>query len=246
MWQALREELHGEGLELVTVGMDTLGAEGCRPFIEAAKPTHPSLIDQHHVLADLFGVINIPNSIWIDEEGMIVRPAEAAPPPPTPAATASAPALDIPADLPQRFFEIMAEAQKIQSDPKPYHAALRDWVEKGADSEFAMDPQTVIARSRPRKLDAARGHAHFEMATNLETAGHHEAAINHFREAHRLVPDNWTFRRQAWSMEKTIDSPLARFLQGPVDESSEWPYEGDWLKDIRDIGPENYYEPWQA
>jgi hypothetical protein len=82
VWQALRNEYHPHGFELVTVGLDALGADGCRAFIEAAKPEHPSLIDRHHVLAELFGVINIPQSIWIDENGMIVRPAETAPAPP--------------------------------------------------------------------------------------------------------------------------------------------------------------------
>ena len=61
--------------------MDTLGVESCRPFIEAAKAEHPSLIDINHVMAERFGVINIPNGIWIDEEGIIVRPAEPAPVP---------------------------------------------------------------------------------------------------------------------------------------------------------------------
>ena len=75
MWQALRNELHPQGFELVTVGLDLQGDAGCRAFIEAARPEHPSLIDRHHVLADLFGVINIPSSVWIDEHGMIVRPA---------------------------------------------------------------------------------------------------------------------------------------------------------------------------
>ena len=84
MWQNLREAYKDQNFELVTVGLDTLGAEGCRAFIEAANPGHPSLIDQHHVMADLFGVVNIPSSIWIDENGMIVRPAEAAPAPPKP------------------------------------------------------------------------------------------------------------------------------------------------------------------
>ena len=56
MWQALRNELHPKGFELITVGLDTQGDAGCRASIEAAKPQHPSLIDQHHVLADLFGV----------------------------------------------------------------------------------------------------------------------------------------------------------------------------------------------
>ena len=73
--------------------------------------------------------------------------------------------------------------------------------------------------------------------------GHHDAAIPHFSEAHRLVPESWTFRRQAWSLEKVIDGPLARFWQGPDPAKPEaWPYDGDWLADIRS-GAENYSEP---
>lgn len=243
MWQALRNELHPKGFELVTVGLDTLGAEGCLPFIEAAKPEHPSLIDAHHVMAELFGVINIPQSVWINEQGMIVRPAETAPAPPTqPRQSRIAGS----ADLPQRFVEIMQEAVKIPNDAEDYHAALRDWVEHGAASRFALSPDEVIARSRPRDEAVARGHAHFELASELERRGHHDAAIGHFREAHRLVPDSWTFRRQAWSLEGGVDGPLARFWQGPPpDDPERWPYEGDWLSDVRAVGAENYNERWR-
>ena len=220
--------------------MDALGADGCRAFIEAAQPQHPSLIDRHHLLAELFGVVNIPQSIWIDERGIIVRPAETAPEPPNPDAP---PALELPDEMPQHFVEMMGEAAKIQQDPEAYHAALRDWVEKGVDSEFALSPEEVVARSRPRDADIARGHAHFELAAQLEIDGQHQAAIEHFREAHRLVPDSWTFRRQAWSLEQPIDGPLARFWQGPSDEEPQaWPYAGDWLADIRESGAANYSE----
>lgn len=243
MWQALRSELHPKGFELVTVGLDTLGAEGCRPFIEAARPQHPSLIDVHHVLAELFGITNIPQSVWIDEAGMIVRPAETAPAPPGPQRP---PAADPSQPLPQRFKEIMSEAAKIRQDAEAYHAALRDWVDKGADSRFALSPDQVIARSRPRNAGVARGHAHFELASELERRGHHDAAVRHFREAHALVPESWTFRRQAWSLERAVDGPLARFWQGPsLDAPDDWPYQGDWLSDIRREGAENYYEPWK-
>jgi hypothetical protein len=243
VWQALREELHPKGFELVTVGLDTLGAEGCRPFIEAANPKHPSLIDAHHVLAELFGVINIPQSVWIDEQGMIVRPAETAPAPPGPPRP---PRLPPAADLPERFVEIMQEAVKIPNDADAYHAALRDWVEHGADSRYALSPQEVVARSRPRDEAVARGHAHFELASELERRGHHDAAVRHFREAHRLVPDSWTFRRQAWSLEGGPDGPLARFWQGPPqDDPDSWPYEGDWLSDVRKEGAENYNQRWK-
>ena len=243
MWRSLRDELHPKGFELVTVGLDTLGDVGCRAFIEAAKPTHPSLIDRHHVLAELFGVINIPSSVWIDETGTIVRPAEAAPAPPQ---SAAGPRLGLPPDAPQRMRDIMAEAAKIRRDAAGYHAALRDWVENGKRSRFALSPDEVIERSRPRDADKALGHAHFQLAAQLEMDGQHAAAVRHFREAHRLVPDSWTFRRQAWSLEKVGDDALARFWQGPDPASPEaWPYEGDWLSDVRRIGAENYNDPWR-
>ena len=43
-----------------------------------APPTYTCLIDEAHLLADLFGMVNVPQGVWIDEEGNIVRPAETA------------------------------------------------------------------------------------------------------------------------------------------------------------------------
>jgi len=249
VWQALREELKDQNFELVTVGLDSLGAEGCRAFIEAANPTHPSLIDSHHELANRFGVINIPSSIWIDENGMIVRPAEPAPAPPVPAGEQEpeTPRLDLPPELPPRLMEMMTEAARIPNDKAQYHNALRDWIKLGQESEFAMDTDKVVNRSRPRSAAMALGHAHFELATHLEIDGHHELAVKHFKKAHELVPDSWTFRRQAWSLERVGDGPLSRFWQGPDPQHpGDWPYAGDWLKDIKDAGAENYNERFEA
>jgi hypothetical protein len=72
----LRTELHPKGLEIVTVSLELSGPEASRPYIEAAHPEHPSLLDPTHQVDSLFGVVNIPNVVWIDEAGMIVRPAE--------------------------------------------------------------------------------------------------------------------------------------------------------------------------
>jgi len=76
VWQALRSELHPLGVEIVTVSLELSGPDASRPFIEAAQPEHPSLLDPTHQLDALFGVVNIPNVIWIDEQGVIVRPPE--------------------------------------------------------------------------------------------------------------------------------------------------------------------------
>jgi hypothetical protein len=77
----LREELHPQGLEVVTVCLEMAGPERAREFVDAAEPRHPSLIDVSHEMDARFGVVNIPNVVWIDETGTIVRPAEPGWPP---------------------------------------------------------------------------------------------------------------------------------------------------------------------
>src|SRR3954453_7552561 len=74
-WQALRSELHPQGVELVTVALE-VDPESARPWIEAAAPEHPSLVDRMHVLDELLGIVNVPSAVWIDEQGMLVRPPE--------------------------------------------------------------------------------------------------------------------------------------------------------------------------
>ena len=244
MWRVLRDELHASGVELITVGLDNLGVEGCRAAIETAQPSHPALIDTHHVMARCFGVVNIPQSIWIDEAGMIVRPVTSAPPPPIDAPDAAPPDLTA---LPERMLNIMGEAMQIESDPDTYHAALKDWVLNGADSVYALTPEAVMARSSAPSQDRALGHVHFELASEAVVQGKKQLAVSHFQAAHRLVPDSWTYRRQAWSLEAVeAAGPFARFWQGPHPERpEEWPYAGDWLTDIRREGPANYYQRWE-
>jgi hypothetical protein len=77
VWQALHEELGARGFTVVTVALDR-SPEDARPWIEAAKPTHPSLIDVRHVVADLYNMVNVPTVLWIDERGRIARPNDVA------------------------------------------------------------------------------------------------------------------------------------------------------------------------
>jgi hypothetical protein len=61
---------------VVTVSLELSGPDISRPCIEAAGPEHPSLLDPAHRMDALFGVVNIPSVVWIDEQGVIVRPPE--------------------------------------------------------------------------------------------------------------------------------------------------------------------------
>jgi len=225
VWQRLRAELRPQGLEIVTVALDTGGPDAARRFIEAASPEHPACIDPAHIVDELFGIVNVPSGVWIDEEGMIVRPPETAYP--------ARPAfLDKPVpENPDPYrAAVLAEARKIRVEPEKYVAALRDWVTRGSASRFALEPDEVVRRLPARSWEVALAAAHFELGQFLYRAGSSEAAVPHFREAHRLQPDNWTYRRQAWS--------FANRSQGPSAD-----YESDWLSDVRKIGAENYYRP---
>jgi tetratricopeptide (TPR) repeat protein len=230
VWQALRTELHPVGVEIVTVALD-VDADAAIPFIESAHPDHPSLIDQAHVVDELFGIVNVPNAVWIDEHGMIVRPAEPAQPGRNPV-TDSFREMDL-STLEPDIAKVLTEARKIRIDPDAYVAMVRDWADHGTDSRFALPAQEVIARSRPRGHEAASAAAHFELGQHLHRAGDHDAAITHWREAHRLDPDNWTYRRNAWNFEDPV-----RQGHTPV-------YESSWYEDVVKIGAENYYPPLQ-
>ena len=77
MWQGLYQDLQGRNFMVVAVAMDSR-ADAARPWIEAAGPNYLALIDHDHVLADLYNMVNVPQAVWIDEQGRIVRPAETA------------------------------------------------------------------------------------------------------------------------------------------------------------------------
>jgi hypothetical protein len=210
---------------VASVALDTGGVDAAGPWIDRAKTTHPALIDEAHLLDELLGVVNVPSGVWIDERGSIVRPPEPAFP-----WRPRQPSDELLAQLPPVAAEQLREAQKIRIEPERYVAGLRDWVELGERSRFALSPTEVIARSRPRSEESSRAAACFELGQHLQREGEGAAAVRWFREAHRLQPENWTYKRQAWS--------LADPLQGPTEA-----YDSDWLTDFRKAGAENYYPP---
>jgi hypothetical protein len=222
----MRSELYPQGLEIVTIALDVGGAKSAGPWIDMAKPAHPSLIDEAHRLDTMLGVVNVPTGVWIDERGTIVRPPEPAFP-----GRAVVAELALPPEAPPRAVEMMQEAAKMRVNPPRYAAAVRDWAANGAASPYVLEPDEVVARSTPCTPETSRAAACFELAQHLHRAGDAEAAVPWFRAAHRLQPDNWTYKRQAWEFVDPI-------IQGPSEQ-----YDGDWLSDVRKIGPENYYPP---
>jgi len=225
----LREQVYPKGLEIVTVALDVGGADAARAFVDKAAPTHPSLLDQAHALDAAFGIVNVPNGVWIDETGTIVRPAEPAFPGRNPVTQKFREmSLD---GLPDDMAEMLREVKKFKADPEGYLAMVHDWVERGAESRYVLTPEEVVRRSQPRSNATARAAAHFELGQHLHRTGDHDGAIVHWREAHRLYPENWTYKRQAWNFEDPV-------RQGRTDV-----YDSCWIDDVKRFGAENYYPP---
>lgn len=210
------------GATVVTVALD-IKPEHTYQWIDAANATHPSLIDIHHVTGDLFGFTNIPMAVWIDEHGVLVRPAEGASVERSPLRD-----MEIPEGLPERMEQMFRAVKAIPDDAEAYRAAILDWVAKGADSQYALSPDEVVALSQPRGESQARAIACYELGEYLLLTIGHDAAVPWWRESHRLDPDNWTHKRQAWTLVTTPEGATENdLMQGPNEV-----YEGNWLDDV--------------
>jgi hypothetical protein len=190
VWQSLFADLKDRNFVVIAVAMD--GLEAARPWIETAKPTYPCLIDRNHHVADLYNMVNVPQAVWIDETGRIVRPPE------------NAGASDSFRDMNRVTKQMTPEQLAARARTKTtYVAAVRDWVLKGPASEFAFDADSARASLRLPDAAIAEAHAHFRLAQHLLRMGKSDEAVVHFAEASRLHPDSWTIWRQAAKKDPT-------------------------------------------
>ena len=192
MWQGLYEELKDRRFVVLAVALDSGGAASAGQWILAAKPTYPCLIDERHVVAELYGMVNVPSAVWIDEAGQIVRPTEAA-------GASDAFRTQMDRKTKQMSAEGAADRQRART---AYLNALRDWTAKGAESTFALSGDEVCRRSSGPSAEHALAAAHFRLGQYLYAQGHREAALPYFSEARRLHPGSWSYRRQTWEVEE--------------------------------------------
>lgn len=176
VWQALHEELGPLGFAVVTVALDR-SPEDARPWIEKAPPSrpgleHPSLIDTEFRVADLYGMVNVPTVVWIDEAGRIVRPNDVA-------------------------FATDTYKHITNLDSGRSLAAIRAWAR---GETRPLDPGTVRARQALPTAEHQQARAEFGLARWLYGQGRQDAAKAHFARADALAPHDWTIRRGSMLM----------------------------------------------
>lgn len=216
MWQELYADLKDEGFVVLAVALDSRPGDAL-PWIEAARPTYPCLIDRDHRVAELYGMVNVPQAVWIDEAGRIVRPTE------------SAGAYEGFRKMNRATREVPADVAQVTAAAKAtYVSAIRDWVRCGAASPHAFDG--VRARAHvPLFTEAmAQAHAAFRLAQYLIRGGRREEGDRWLAEASRLHPDSWAMWRQRAGVNELglaalpdfwarVDGLGARRYYAPVD-----------------------------
>jgi hypothetical protein len=160
------EELGDRGLSVITVAVDT-SAEAARPWIEAARPTHPSLIDTAHRVADLYNMVNVPTVVWIDERGRIARPNDVA-------------------------FGTDTYRHITGIEAARHLGAVRAWVR--GEAPAMTDERVRSLMVLPTAADQ-QARAEWGLGRWLVDAGRGEAAARHFVRAGELAPHDFTIRR---------------------------------------------------
>ena len=180
---------------IVAVALETGGAASAAEWIRNANPTYPCLIDERHTVAELYGMVNVPNAVWIDEAGRIVRPAE-------PAGVSDAiRARDrVTGQLPEEAKALIERRRSF------YYDAVRDWAEKGDASTYALSPEKARSRIGRHSEDDALAAANFRMGVYQHQQGFTNDAQRYFAEATRLRPQGWNYRRQMWDLDPESDA----------------------------------------
>lgn len=215
VWQTLYEELGSQNFVVVAVALESRGAEGAREWIEKADPTYPCLIDEHHKVAALYNMINVPQAVWIDEQGLIVRPTETA------GATEGFRKMD-----PKTFKMPEAEVEKAKQTRRVYLDAIRDWVAKGQESEFVFDKEEVRARTPAFTQEVATANALFRLGEELVKRGEEKRGFGVLEEAAELNPDAWSIWRQKSDLEEKGKAMGMEFWQR-----------------VQSLGNKRYYAP---
>ena len=166
MWQQLQDELSPHGFTVVAVAIDA-DVDAVREWATAQPLTFPVLVDVDYTFAEAYGIVNVPASVWVDEEGRIVRPADTA----------------MGDDRFRDFSHV---------DSAVHHDRLRAWV---LHNERDLDDDAVRSYQEHPTTELQLARLHRRVALELHDRGDLDGARQHLDAAEQLAPFDWTIRR---------------------------------------------------
>ncbi len=183
----------------MAVAQDTGGEAAAGEFYDAADAKFTALIDPRHTVSALYNMVNVPTAVLIDEQGVIVRHDEGA-------------------------YTREYAFGDLSFGTDDYLPAVRDWVENGSASVYALGPDELAPDIRARTSDEALADANFRLAAHFHLAGDAELANSYWEVAQTLNPNSWNYHRQDWSFT-------------PDDAGA------NWVAKFEELGDQPYYRP---
>ena len=166
----MQEELAPYGMTIIAVAIDS-DLEAVQEWA-AHAPGLTILIDRDFTVAEQYGIVNVPATVWIDEDGRIVRPADTA--------------------MGDDRFRAFAHV-----DSSVHHAQLRSWV---IDGERLLDDAAVADLMEQPSPELQLARLHRRIAVELHDRGDVEGAREHLATAAELAPYDWVIRRGSMPM----------------------------------------------
>lgn len=167
MYQDLSDDL-----VLIAAAQDTGGEAVAREWYDAAEATYVTLVDETHTISALYGLVNVPSAVWIDESGTIRR-------------------------IDEGTYSKLYKTPDFEFGRDDYAPMLADWVAKGDASEFV---QTPVALDGWKQTDEqALADPNFKLGVYFYQQGNEEKANHYWETAQALDPASWNYARQDWS-----------------------------------------------
>ncbi len=199
VWQQLFDRLKTEKFMIVAIAEESRGGEHARQWIEQADAQYWCLIDTEHRVADLYGMVNVPQAVWIDETGRIVRPPE------------NAGSTDHFRLMDRTTRTLAPEHQEARLAARSaYLDAVCDWVQTGQHALGADDTRRSLPRVTP---EIALAQVHFRLGVWLRRHGNATEGDAHLAEASRLHPESWNIWRQAADLDEVGKASGEAFWQ---------------------------------
>ena len=159
-----------------------------KQWIDAAKSDYWQLVDVEHRLEDLYNLVNVPQAVWIDESGTIVRRPETA------GSTDHFRRMDL-------TTRTMAPEDQVarQAARDAYMQAIRDWVNTGKHALPADAARAELPKVTP---EIAEARARFRLGVWLRDNGQAAEGDLQMQAASSLHPDSWSLWRQAADLQE--------------------------------------------
>ena len=175
VWQRLYEDIDDPDFIILCAAEDTGGEAVAGPIFDAASPTYIQVVDEDHLISSAFNFVNVPSAAWIDESGRIVRIDEG---------------------TYAKSHEISVGERSVTFGTDAYAPAVKDWVEKGADSEYVQSAAAVTGNIRSLGVEEQKAEAAFRLGNLFRLHGQREKAEHYWELAQTLNPDSINFFRQ--------------------------------------------------